>query len=125
MSWWYENEEEEMKLYKDEDLCIECKNEFFSKPWDHRDPTPGTIGYCIKCDNFLIKEKKMNEWNYEGLPEKQEMGVSDRVVVAIKGYNTVDVGYYDFDLQAWFVMDNRYPVPVYAWMEVKPPKEEA
>ena len=59
MKWWYENEEEEMKLYKNEDLCIECKNEFFSKPYDHRDPTPGQLGYCIKCDNCLIKEKKM------------------------------------------------------------------
>ncbi len=242
VTWWYENEEEEMKLYKNEDLCIGCKNDFFSKPWDHRDPTPGTIGYCIKCDNFLIKEKKMefdrtrvytalnadelkagdkvivgcsllelkanvecnrrcgniveiggecsnrrfavddvdgrgetywelaylveraenctncegcvacikpdktfgcedwkpknkkeidmDNWNYLNyfgcsLPEKQEMGTSDRVVVAIKGYNTVDVGYYDYDLEAWFVDGNRYPVPVYAWMEVKPPKEEA
>ncbi len=70
------------------------------------------------------KEIDMN-WNYEGLPEKQEMGVSDRVVVAVKGYNTVDVGYFDWELNAWFVDGNRYPVPVYAWMEVKPPREEA
>ena len=245
MSWWYENEKEKMELYKNEDLCIECKNDFFSKPYDHRDPTPGTIGYCIKCDNFLIKEKKMEfdrdrvygavnadelragdkvivgdslrflrqevegdgyietlkevldeshlqrfkakerkenctncgegrwdaehkkilcdpvncgngnvvfrnqeievceywkpktkqknkkeidmNWNYvnEGkLPERQEIGVSDRVVVAVRGYNVPDVGYYDYELEAWFVDGNRYPVPVYAWHYDKPPREE-
>jgi len=58
MKWWYEPEEEEMKVYKNEDLCIECKNAFFSKPYDHRDPTPGTIGYCVHCDNCLIKDKE-------------------------------------------------------------------
>ena len=67
----------------------------------------------------------MNNWNYEGLPTRQEMGVSDRVVVAIRGYNTVDVGYFDWELNAWFVDNNRYPVPVYAWQAIKPPKEEA
>lgn len=67
--------------------------------------------------------KEENMWNYKELPEKQEMGVSDRVVVAVSGYNTVDIGYYDYELEAWFVDGNRYPVPVYAWMEVKPPRE--
>ena len=188
MSWWYENEEERMKLYKNEDLCIECKNEFFSKPYDHRDPIPGTIGYCIHCDNCLIKdkeraepkteqkclnckhyatdycwknhhvtkndnkacadfddtpvkidrkvyeyykqkteqkaEKEDNMWIYEGLPTRQEMGVSDRVVVAIEGYNIVDVGYYDYDLEGWFVEGCRYPVRVYAWHYDKPPRVE-
>ena len=76
------------------------------------------------------KEIDMDNWNYLNyfgcsLPEKQEMGVSDRVVVAVRGYNTVDVGYYDYELEAWFVDGNRYPVPVYAWQAIKPPKEEA
>lgn len=90
---------------------------------------------CIKpdktfrCDDYEPKNKKeidMN-WNYvnEGkLPTRQEMGVSDRVVVAVKGYNVPDVGYYDYELEAWFVDGNRYPVPVYAWHYDKPPREE-
>lgn len=62
-------------------------------------------------------------WNYEGLPEKQEMGTSDHVIVAVRGYNIVDIGYYDYELEAWFVDGNRYPVPVYAWHYDKPPRE--
>lgn len=94
---------------------------------------------CSRCDNWQPKAEPKTEkkdiknkpkeidmnWNYEGLPEKQEMGVSDRVVVAVRGYNVPDVGYYDYDLEAWFVDGNRYPVPVYAWHYDKPPKEEA
>lgn len=82
------------------------------------------------CEYYKPKNKKEidMDWNYvnEGkLPTKQEMGTSDRVVVAVRGYNTVDVGYYDYELEAWFVDGNRYPVPVYAWHYDKPPKEEA
>jgi len=58
MKWWYEPEEEEMKVYKNPSLCIGCKNAFFSKPYDHRDATPGQIGYCVHCDNCLIKDKE-------------------------------------------------------------------
>lgn len=281
MTWWYENEEEEMKLYKNEDLCIECKNEFFSKPYDHRDPTPGQLGYCIKCDNCLIKEKKMEfdksrvftavnadelhkgdnvivaddldtlkewiksgsnsivskltevqgenhvyrfiaengkayslaylveraenctnceelgkaggccplddddgkttrcwlykpktektctkcrmatklpdgtlacdvdgypvdctpphdeacsdykpkkednmNWNYKSLPERQENGVSDHVVVAVEGCPYGQSGYYDYDMQAWFVDGCSEPVKVVAWQKIELPKVE-
>ena len=65
----------------------------------------------------------MNNRNYESLPERQENGVSDRVVVAIRGYNAVDIGYYDYDLEGWFVEGNRYPVNVYAWQAIKSPRE--
>ena len=84
MKWWYENEEEEMKLYKNEDLCIECKNEFFSKPYDHRDPTPGQLGYCIKCDNCLIKEKKMefDKSRCYSAINADELRAGDKVCVA-------------------------------------------
>lgn len=84
VTWWYENEEEKMELYKNEDLCIECKNEFFSKPYDHRDPTPGQLGYCIKCDNCLIKEKKMEflrERVYTAL-NADELKQGDKVITA-------------------------------------------
>ena len=104
MRWWYsENEDRECSLLiSDYD---KEKDEWYYRP-----------------------VKEINMWNYtsEGkLPERQEMGTSDRVVVAVRGYNTVDVGYYDYELEGWFVDNNRYPVNVYAWMEVKPPKEEA
>lgn len=88
MRWWYENEAEEMKLYKNEDLCIECKNEFYSKPYDHRDPTPGQLGYCIKCDNCLIKEKKMEflrERVFTSL-NADELKAGDKVIVAYNLY---------------------------------------
>lgn len=70
----------------------------------------------------------MAGWNYPEkgeFPEAQELRTSDRVVVAVKGCPYVQAGYYDYDLQAWFVDGNRYPVPVYAWQAIKPPKEEA
>jgi hypothetical protein len=84
MTWWYENEEEEMKLYKNEDLCIECKNEFFSKPYDPRDPTPGQLGYCIKCDNCLIKEKKMefDKSRCYSAINADELRAGDKVITA-------------------------------------------
>lgn len=84
--------------------------------------------YEPKTETEKPKQKEIDmNWNYvsEGkLPEKQEMGVSDRVVVAVKGYNVPDVGYYDYELEAWFVDNSRYPVPVYAWHYDKPPRVE-
>ena len=126
MRWWYsENEERPYeKIYKNT-----------TKEREMRKIT--LVDYDKEGKQFerdvVIPENEgeiraMNgEWNYvkDGLPARQEIGVSDHVVVAVKGYNIVDIGYYDYELEAWFVMDNRYPVPVYAWMAIKPPKEEA
>ena len=85
MKWWYEPEEE-MKVYKNEDLCIECKREFFSKPYDHRDPTPGTIGYCVHCDNCLIKDKERKmEFDKSRVftaLNADELRAGDKVIVA-------------------------------------------
>ena len=80
----------------------------------------------IECKCYKPKTEKEDNmnWNYESLPERQENGVSDRVVVAVRDYNIADIGYYDYDQEAWFVDECRYPMPVYAWMEVKPPREE-
>lgn len=88
MKWWYENEEEEMELYKNEDLCIECKNEFFSKPYDHRDPTPGQLGYCIKCDNCLIKDRKMefDKSRIYSAVNADELHAGDKVIVSYNLY---------------------------------------
>lgn len=69
------------------------------------------------------EERMMNEWIYEGFPEAKEMNVSDRVVVAVKGCPYVQAGWYDHELGAWFVDGNRYPVPVYAWQYIVPPRE--
>ena len=111
-------------LIERKDNCTNCGNTDCPN-YGYKDEYRKTL----KCMKYKPKtepkaEKEDNMWNYEGLPTKQEMGVSDRVVVAIEGYNIVDVGYYDYDLEGWFVEGCRYPVRVYAWMEVKPPRVE-
>ena len=76
----------EKKVYKNPSLCIGCKNAFFSKPYDHRDAVPGQIGYCVHCDNCLIKdqESKMEfqrERVYTAL-NADELKQGDKVIVA-------------------------------------------
>lgn len=91
---------------------------------------------CKNCGVFTImaydKEKgwhyrpvkEDNMWNYESLPERQENGVSDHVIVAVEGCPYGQSGYYDFDLQAWFVDGCSEPVKVEAWQKVELPKIE-
>ena len=67
------------------------------------------------------------DWNYvaDGLPSKQDIGTSDRVLIAETGNEQVRIGYYDHELGEWFADGSKYPINVYAWMAIKPPKEEA
>ena len=66
-------------------------------------------------------------WNYvkDGkLPRKRDLNVSDHCIVAVKGYTYPTSGYYDFDMKAWFVDGSTSPVDVYAWRNMKMPKEK-
>ena len=138
-------------LVERKENCLNCSTSCMGKSWladqytrcDSYKPIAKTEN-CTNCGNRITCARQMPEhpelescndwkpktkkeidmnWNYEGLPEKQEMGVSDRVVVAVEGCPYVQTGYYDYELEAWFVDNNRYPVPVYAWQAIKPPRE--
>lgn len=78
---------------------------------------PETVEECLAMD-----------WNYtsEGkLPAKRDLNVSDRVVIAEVGCdNYCRFGYYDYELNEWFADGTAYPINVYAWRGIKPPKEE-
>ena len=66
-------------------------------------------------------------WNYPvkgEMPERQENGVSDHVIVAVEGGTYAMAGYYDFDMKKWFVDGCSNSVNVYAWKKVKLPKEK-
>lgn len=129
---------EDWKPKTEKKTCLYCNHYSTDFCYKNHHVTKNYNEACADFDDLPVKKidreiydyynekKEINMWNYtsEKLPEKQEMGVSDRVVVAVRGYNTVDVGYYDYELEAWFVDNNRYPVPVYAWHYDKPPKEE-
>lgn len=117
MKWWYENETDMPKI-----TLVDYDKE--GKPFDRDVVVPTTAEEARQ-----IQEEIMDNWNYLNmfgcnLPKKQEMGVSDRVVVAVEGCPYVQTGYYDYDQEAWFIDSNRYPVRVYAWMAAKPPKPD-
>ena len=113
--------------------CATCAHNLYCFDVKNQSSYHRNICKCTEWERPEVQKKykaeeKMKDWIFtsEGqLPEKKELNVSDRVVVAVEGFPYVSVGYYDYEAESWFIDGAEYPAAVYAWLDCKPPKVEA